>query len=44
MLVGVAPQWREAFLAFAEDNAQPLPSETEAIVAWLQQTCLAKVG
>lgn len=42
VLVGVAPQWREAFLAFAEDKAQPLPAETEAIVAWLQQACAAR--
>ncbi|MFC3568325.1 DUF2478 domain-containing protein [Paracoccus simplex] len=44
VLVGVAPQWREAFLAFTEGRAQPLPAEEDAIVAWLRQACLAKVG
>lgn len=44
VLVGVAPQWREAFLAFADGKAQPLPAEADAIVAWLRDACHAKVG
>lgn len=41
VLVGVAPQWREAFLAFAGDKAQPLPADEAQILEWLRQNCLA---
>lgn len=41
VLVGVAPEWREAFLAFAGDKAEPLPAEPDPILHWLQAACPA---
>lgn len=41
VLVGVAPPWREAFLAFAGSEAQPLLADHDQVLAWLQQACLA---
>ena len=36
VLVGVSPQWREAFLAFADGRASALPAEEDAILDWLR--------
>lgn len=44
VLVGVAPAWRDAFLAFAEGGAQPLPAEPEAILTWLRGAVLDRVA
>ena len=44
VLVGVSPEWREAFLAFAEGKAQPLPADAEPILAWLRNACLGKAA
>lgn len=37
VLVGVAPQWRSAFLEFTEGHALALPTEDGAILDWLRQ-------
>lgn len=42
VLVGVAPQWRDAFLAFVENKAEPIAADEETVLAWLRQSCLAK--
>ncbi len=44
VLVGVPPEWREAFLNFTEGKAQPLPANEEAILEWLRTACLGKVA
>ncbi|MCJ1900743.1 DUF2478 domain-containing protein [Paracoccus versutus] len=36
VLVGVSPQWREAFLAFAGGAAEALPADEDQVLAWLQ--------
>ncbi|MTH34299.1 DUF2478 domain-containing protein [Paracoccus limosus] len=43
VLVGVAPQWREAFLGFAGDAALPLPDDAGLALDWLRQSCLARI-
>ncbi len=39
VLVGVSPQWREAFLAFAAGRATELPAEEEHLLDWLRTAC-----
>lgn len=39
VLVGVAPQWLEAFLTFAGDGALPLPADEDQVLAWLRGAC-----
>ncbi|WEF25583.1 DUF2478 domain-containing protein [Paracoccus sp. S3-43] len=39
VLVGVSPQWRDAFLAFADGRAQELPADEARILSWLRQSC-----
>lgn len=41
VLVGVAPQWLDAFLAFAGGDAKPLPADEEQVLAWLHGACRA---
>jgi predicted transcriptional regulator len=37
VLVGVSPQWREAFLAFADGRAEELPASSTQVLGWLRQ-------
>lgn len=39
VLVGVAPEWRAAFLAFAGEQAGPLPADPGVILDWLRDLC-----
>lgn len=39
VLVGVSPQWREAFLAFADGRAQELPASSPQVLSWLREAC-----
>ena len=39
VLVGVSPAWLDAFLAFSDGQAQPLPADEERVFAWLQDAC-----
>lgn len=39
VLVGVSPQWREAFLAFANGKAIELPPEEAHLLDWLRAAC-----
>lgn len=41
VLVGVAPQWLDAFLAFADGKAMPLPADEGEVMAWLRAACPA---
>ncbi len=41
VLVGVSPEWREAFLEFTEGQAQLLSSDAETIHQWLKRSCSA---
>ncbi len=43
VLVGVAPEWREAFLAFTDGKALPLPAEEAPVLDWLRTACAAVV-
>lgn len=40
VLVGVSPQWREAFLTFADGRALELPADEECLLDWLRGACL----
>ena len=40
VLVGVSPQWRDAFLAFAGGRAAELPADEECLLGWLREACL----
>ena len=37
VLVGVSPQWREAFLAFTGDDAQEIAADAGLAFAWLRE-------
>lgn len=39
VLVGVAPAWRDAFLAFAGEAAIPLAAEVDLVFDWLLGAC-----
>lgn len=39
VLVGVSPQWREAFLAFADGRAKELPASSADVLSWLRGAC-----
>lgn len=43
VLLGVAPQLREAFLEFSGGMAEELPAEVEAAAAWLESACRQRV-
>ncbi len=36
VLVGVSPQWREAFLTFADGGAKELPADEDRLLDWLR--------
>lgn len=40
VLVGVSPEWRDAFLAFAAGEADPLPAQEDEVLGWLRAACL----
>ena len=44
VLVGVSPEWREAFLAFAGGTAQPLAADADRAMDWLRAACRAQVA
>lgn len=39
VLVGVSPEWREAFLTFADNRATELPADEGAVFDWLRTAC-----
>lgn len=39
VLIGVSPPWRDAFLAFADGKASPLPAEADRVMDWLRTAC-----
>lgn len=39
VLVGVSPQWRDAFLSFAEGRAIELPADEACVLDWLRGAC-----
>lgn len=39
VLVGVSPQWLDAFLGFAGGKAQALPADEDRVLGWLQAAC-----
>lgn len=39
VLVGVSPEWRDAFVAFTEGQAQQLPADAGAVRQWLKSAC-----
>ncbi len=39
VLVGVSPEWRDAFLEFTEGQAKPLPTDAGEIHQWLKSCC-----
>ena len=39
VLAGVSPQWRDAFLAFADGRAAPLPADEDRVFDWLRNAC-----
>lgn len=41
VLVGVSPQWRDAFLSFADGRAAELPADEERLLDWLREACLS---
>jgi len=44
VLVGVSPEWREAFLAFASGAAEPLPADADRVMDWLRTACRARAA
>ncbi|MBK4215618.1 DUF2478 domain-containing protein [Paracoccus caeni] len=36
VLVGVSPEWRQAFLTFAGGKAEAMPADEDAILEWLR--------
>ncbi len=40
VLIGVAPVWHSAFLAFTENAAEPLPPEPAALLDWLRRAAI----
>ncbi|VDC30622.1 DUF2478 domain-containing protein [Pseudogemmobacter humi] len=44
VLVGVAPEWRAAFLAFAGGAAQPLEADAGLVMDWLRAACRAQAA
>lgn len=39
VLLGVSPEWRDAFLAFADGQAKPLPADEDRVFDWLRDAC-----
>nr|WP_199261458.1 DUF2478 domain-containing protein [Paracoccus binzhouensis] len=39
VLVGLSPQWRAAFLAFADGRAHECPADEAQILSWLREAC-----
>ena len=44
VLVGVSPEWRAAFLAFADDAALPLPPDADQAMHWLRAACRMQIA
>ncbi len=44
VLVGVSPEWRAAFLAFAAGTARPVDADEEAVMRWLRAACRARAA
>lgn len=44
VLVGVSPQWREAFLTFAGGKAIELPADEGCLLDWLRGACLPEAS
>ena len=44
VLVGVSPEWRAAFLAFAGGTAQPLAADADGVMDWLRGACRAQAA
>lgn len=44
VLVGVSPEWRPAFLAFAGGTAQPLEADADRVMDWLRAACRARAA
>ncbi len=44
VLVGVSPEWREAFLAFAGGTAQPIADDADRVMDWLRGACRAQAA
>jgi len=44
VLVGVSPEWREAFLSFAGGTAQPLDDDADRVMDWLRAACRAQAA
>lgn len=42
VLVGVAPQWLDAFLAFADGSSKALDGDEDHVLAWLRSACAAQ--
>ncbi len=44
VLVGVSPEWRDAFLAFADGRTEPLPADAEQVFDWLRAACTGRAA
>ena len=44
VLVGVSPEWREAFLTFAAGTAQPIADDADRVMDWLRAACRARAA
>ena len=44
MLVGVSPEWRDAFLAFADGRAEALPADEAQVFDWLRAACAGRAA
>ncbi|MFV0361120.1 DUF2478 domain-containing protein [Tropicimonas sp.] len=44
VLVGVAPEWRTAFLTFADGVAQPLAADADLALDWLRAACCKRAA
>lgn len=44
VLVGVSPEWRDAFLAFAGGTAQPIADDADRVMDWLRAACRAQAA
>jgi len=44
VLVGVSRQWLDAFLAFVDGRALPLPADEDRVFSWLNMTCLREAA
>ena len=44
VLVGVSPEWRDAFLAFADGRAEALPADEAQVFDWLRAACAGRAA